>query len=526
MQRSDPFRWVHFGALALVGVGLAWGNVLMSLGQLLLVGNTIVSGIVRRDLGVRARRAFREPVLLIFLSFYVLHVIGLLWTSDLGWGLDLCRILAPLVVLPITLSMADPLSEAERRSLLLLFAAGTVASTFACLALRPGGPALTDFRSLSVFVSHIRLALLLCMSAAILVWYWPAKTSLRALCALTVGWSVFFLTQLESLQGLVILALALMLLLSIKVARWPSRWRWAMVIFVLITVGSLTFNTMRWVREHYRAEEVDLTHLPVYSAGGEMYYHDRQHPQWENGHAVWINVADKELKRCWERRSTLGFDGNDGKGHPLRFTLVRYLASKGSTKDSVGMRSLTDDDVHRIEMGLPSALYGRRGAVRERVEEILFELDEYALTGDPSGYSIAMRLEFWKTGLSIAKREWLHGVGTGDTQQAFDAEYERRASRLQAHWRLRAHNEYLTLWITFGAIGFAWCLFSWILPVWGSRAYRDPLFLVWAIAFAISCCTDDTPETQAGATFFGFFYALFVFGTRHAGSRLTSPGRP
>jgi O-antigen ligase len=161
---------------------------------------------------------------------------------------------------------------------------------------------------------------------------------------------------------------------------------------------------------------------------------------------------------------------------------------------------------------MTSVLEGRRSAVRERVEEILFELDEYAATGDPSGHSIAMRLEFWKTGLSIARREWLIGVGTGDTQHAFDAEYERRNSPLEQRWRLRAHNQFLTLWISFGAFGFLWCMIAWAWPALRTGAWRDPVFIAWALTFAISCLTDDTPETQAGATFFAFFYALLVFG--------------
>lgn len=515
MRHRDTFRWIHFGALALVGIGLAWGNALMSIGQLVLVGNILAAGFAHRDLGMRARRAFTHPPLLFFLSFFLVHVIGMLWTENMVWGLDLCRILAPVVVLPVVLSMADPLGKDEQRAILLLFAAGTIVSTFACLVLRPGGAALTDFRSLSVFISHIRLSLLLCVSAAALLRYWPVRWPWRMLHAVACGWAGWFIAQLESLQGLLILALIMLFFLWRRAAHWPPRWRWTTAAMVLVVAAVLGANTARWVREHHRSQHVDLEHLPVYSAGGEMYYHDRLRPQWENGHPVWINVADKELQRCWERRSTIPFNADDRKGHPLRFTLVRYLASMGQVKDSTGMRAMSDDDVRRVEMGLPSVVYGRRGAVRERVEEILFELDEYRNTGDPSGYSIAMRLEFWKAGRAIAGREWLHGVGTGDTQEAFNAEYERMGSSLQPHWRLRAHNEYLTLWISFGAFGFLLCMLAWVLPVWKSGAFRDPLFIAWAIAFAISCLTDDTPETQVGATFFGFFYALFVFGMEH-----------
>jgi O-antigen ligase len=122
-----------------------------------------------------------------------------------------------------------------------------------------------------------------------------------------------------------------------------------------------------------------------------------------------------------------------------------------------------------------------------------------------------MRLEYLKVGWAIAKANWPYGVGTGDTQRAFMQEYERSGSSLSLEWRHRAHNEYLTLWITFGVFGLAWSLFCWCWPVWRTGAWRHAHFIAWAIIFGISCLTDDTIETQAGATFFGLYYALFVF---------------
>ena len=516
MRSRDTFRWIHLGALALVAVGLPWSNFLMSFGQLLLAGNFFAEGIVRRDLGARLKRAFSSPAVLIFLSFYVLHLLGLLWTEDLQWGLDLCRILAPVVVFAIILAASDPVDEEDLRAILLLGAASTIASTLACLVLRPGGVALSDFRSLSVFISHIRLALLLCMSVFVLVAYWPRTLVWRIVQGTAIIWAVFFLDQLESLQGLAILLIVTSWATWRLTRAWAQRARWLTRSTLCLTVLAAGGTIAWWVHDFHRVEVVDFDKLDVRSAGGERYYHDRQRPGHENGHAVWINVAYLELKRGWAARSDIPLDSADRKGHRLRYTLVRYMASMGLRKDSVGVQALSEEDVRRVENGVTSVTRGRRGAIRDRVEEILFELDDYASTGNPSGYSIAMRLEFWKTGWAIAQREWLHGIGTGDTQHAFDVEYEKRQSLLQPRWRLRAHNEYLTLWISFGAFGLLCALFSWAWPAWKNGALHRPLFVAWAITFAISCLTDDTIETQAGATFFAFFYCLFVFGTRRA----------
>ncbi|MFN3875964.1 MAG: O-antigen ligase family protein, partial [Flavobacteriales bacterium] len=246
-------------------------------------------------------------------------------------------------------------------------------------------------------------------------------------------------------------------------------------------------------------------------AGGAPYYHDTVSTQTENGHHVWTYLAWDELRRAWRLRSARTLDDPDDRGHPLWATAVRYLASKGMRKDSAAVMALSDEDIRAIERGEPNALRRGQGMLRARADEVLFELQQYFATGDASGHSVAMRIEFLKAGWAIAKANWLVGVGTGDTQLAFDAHYAATGSRLAPQWRLRAHNQYLTLWISLGIIGLGWSLFAWWWPAHRLGAWRQPLFVCWAIAFGISCLTDDTVETQAGATFFALYYALFVF---------------
>jgi hypothetical protein len=247
------------------------------------------------------------------------------------------------------------------------------------------------------------------------------------------------------------------------------------------------------------------------TAGGEAYYHDTSNTQTENGTHVWTYLAWGEMRRTWTQRSTRTLDDADDKGHPLWSTVVRYLASKGARKDSVGIMALSDAEVRSIEQGTTNVLSGKRGILRERLEEVLFELEMYRSSGLASGHSVAMRIEFQRAGWRIARANWLHGVGTGDTQRAFDTYYTASRSTLEPQWRLRAHNEYLTLWISFGSFGLLWSLFAWWWPARIARAWDQPLFVAWAIAFLVSCFTDDTIETQAGATFFVLYYTLFVF---------------
>jgi hypothetical protein len=58
-----------------------------------------------------------------------------------------------------------------------------------------------------------------------------------------------------------------------------------------------------------------------------------------------------------------------------------------------------------------------------------------------------------------------------------------------------------------------WSLLSGLVPALAKGAFRRPLFVCWAIILLVSCLGEDTIETQMGATFFAFYYALFVFAT-------------
>lgn len=244
--------------------------------------------------------------------------------------------------------------------------------------------------------------------------------------------------------------------------------------------------------------------------------HDLANAQQQNGHYVWTHLAWGEMRRTWPKRSRRNMDAPDDRGHVLWGTLVRYLTSRGLPKDSVGIMALTDADVRAIEQGVVDHRSGRRNMLAQRVDELVFELQNYRDKGTAGGHSLAMRLEYWRTGWHIARQHWLAGVGTGDTQRAFDAAYVELGSDLAPEWRHRAHQQYLTLWISFGLLGLLFSLWTWVWPAWRLGAWRQPLFVAWTVIFAVAGFSDDTIETQAGATFFALYYALLVFAAPRA----------
>ncbi|MBK9275353.1 MAG: O-antigen ligase family protein [Flavobacteriales bacterium] len=507
------FGLVRMAGLFIAAAALPWNNVLLSNAQILMVLGWLGEGLASGDLGRRFRQAFTDRWSLAFIAPFLLHAAGILWSEDRAWAMDLTRILLPVLVFGVVLSTSPPMGGRAIRDVLRTGAWSVVASTVVCLIVAGGHLQSGDHRAVSIFISHVRLGLLLALAACVFILDRPAQRWMRAMHVAAALWAVGFLMGIGSLSGLGALSAALVALAWRRVdgARPLVRRPVRVLLVLLPTAALLAMLGLLWPRPQ---PTLHLQDLEVRSAGGEPYYHDVADPQWENGNPVWVYVAKEELERGWARRSRLGLYGKDERGQLLRGTLVRYLASMGLRKDSVALLALSDEDVRRIEQGLPNVRTGRRPLLVARVEQLRMELDRFRATGDPNGHSLTMRLVYWRTGWRIAHGHLWTGVGTGDTRPAFAQAYDEVRSPLDRAWRNRAHNEYLTLLITFGLPGLLFILACWTAPVVAYRAWRHPVFIAWSAIFLVSCLTEDTLETQTGATFFALYAALFVFGGR------------
>jgi hypothetical protein len=239
-----------------------------------------------------------------------------------------------------------------------------------------------------------------------------------------------------------------------------------------------------------------------------MYVHDTLSKARENGHFVNLFVSEVELRSEWPKYSSIPFDSLDKRGQHIDRTIIRYLTSKGLTKDSAGLSKLSAHDVSKIEKGIANHTY--RFSFLSRLHQLFWEYESYSITQNPSGHSATMRFEFWKTAILIIKDHPLTGVGTGDVPDAFTEKYEQTQSKLSEKWRLRAHNQFLTFAVAFGIIGLTLILLCMFYPL-RYNENRSFLYLSFFIIAAISMLTEDTIETQAGVTFFAFFTSYLLF---------------
>ena len=111
---------------------------------------------------------------------------------------------------------------------------------------------------------------------------------------------------------------------------------------------------------------------------------------------------------------------------------------------------------------------------------------------------------------------------------SFAEYYEKNDTKLSYANSLRCHNQYLAITVAFGVIGLIWFLFSLIYPFISDKKYRNYYYFIFLFILMLSMLTEDTIETQIGATLFAFFNSFLLFASpysqQHDDDNLLSEG--
>lgn len=453
---------------------------------------------------------------IILASIYVIHVAGLAFTSDYAYALKDLRIKLPILILPVIFSVSEPLKASRFYNLLLLFVAAVFAATLICTGVYLQGN-IDDIRDISIFISHIRFSLLIALAFFILTYFIFRKGIYnkwwKAVFSSIAAWMLLYLLFTASFTGLAIIIITSVILLLYYVFKQKRKYVNAGIIgFLVILVLSIFFYIRGIYFDVNTVKSIDIENIDQNSALGSIYWHDFSNKETENGYYVWLYIANNELKEAWNERSSFDYSGKDKKGQLLKFTLIRYMTSKGLRKDAAGVAQLTEEDIQNVENGIASIVYVNKPVPYVRIYKTLWALNRYNETGNASGNSLLQRIEYWKASIGIIKHNWKFGVGTGDLPNAFEDQYNRMNTSLEDKFQWRSHNQFLAIFVGFGIFGLLWFIFALIYPGWKLRKFDDYLYSVFFTIIVLSMFTEDTIETQAGATIFAFFSSLLLFG--------------
>ena len=516
--------------LLMVAVGLTLSPFLMGMSQFWLALVWLVDALTPPFKGVggiktKLSRFWHNKAAVLLVAFYLMHVVGLLWTSDFEYALKDLRVKLPILVMPFVLSSMLPLDRKRFDFVMLVYVLSVfIATLFSSVSYWRHD--YEDVREISHFISHIRFCLNIVFSMAVIGYYifkmrvprehgvpaFGVKVAVNQFLMWFIWlWFAYQIYIFESLTGYVILAAVVLVSVVYAFLRWQKAMGWRIAIAALLVAVVVTGALVVWheMKPLLKVEPVDFATLEKKTAQGNDYWHDTIHNPVEDGKYVGLYYCRKELQEAWQQRSALPL--NDSAGVMLEPTLARYLTSKGLRKDAQGVMALTDEDVHNIEQGVANYNNWQHPGLRARLSSTLFEYGLYRKYNNPNGGSLSQRVEFTRASLHLIGQHPWFGVGTGDVPQAFSQAYDEIHSPLQEEYRFRAHNQYLAIAVAFGLVGLAFFLFVLFYPWFASRNNHTYLYLVFFCIMLLSMFPEDTLETQAGATLFAFFMALLLF---------------
>ncbi len=515
-----PSQELYFFGLLLFAASLPLSKFTISLAQFIIAGNWVLEG----NFKIKWDLIKQNKVALLLMSLYAIHLIGLWNTSNFSYAMNDLKTKVPLLVFPFLMATSKALERKQVNQILFLLWAATIVSTLISLSIFLGftGIEIADIRQISPLISHIRLALLVCLSSVValyfirrnetLSWLKLNVFQLRFLFSMSIIWMVLFLIILESLTGLFIMLLGFIMLCCYKILNINFAIK-ERVNYLLVFIAVISFGLVGcyvYLKPMLVKEVVNFESLPKSTKNGTPYTHFLNEKFTENGHLYGLYHCESELRKSWNKRSSLKYDSLDKKLQAVNYTLMRYLTSKGLPKDSLGVWQLSKQDIHLIGQGIPNYKIPQMNPIESRFYQVYCEYQSYTGGYNASGHSLSMRLHYWQAAILLIKQHFFTGVGTGDLEDAFQNKYVEINSPLDLPWRHRAHNQYLTMMVAFGIFGFLYFLFWLIVPAKVKKGKLHPVYYTFMFILIISMLFEDTLETQAGLSFAVFFSSLFL----------------
>ena len=510
---------IHLICLLLIAFFMPVSIWMLSALSITLAVNWLLGG----DFGTKLRNLLDRKDMLILISLFGMYLLWLLNTSDFSTAKDELMQKLPLLYFPVIIGSAARPGIKQLRMVLLSFIAGCVVAAGAGFAALAGllHMEVNDSRDLALFISSIRLSAML--NFAIFTALWLAGDSetggrgLRIALGAAAAAMTIFLFKLLSVTGLILFIILLAgtgLYLALLKKQRIRGLLFAAAAAALITASAILL-TSTW--HMLRNPQVPELNTPgTITPSGNHYTNYPEENLLENGYLVWMNVCEDELRKEWNNRSKMSYDGTDRAGNELRVTLIRYITFLGMPKDSVAVASLTADDITNIEKGFANPLYARPASPRAKAYELAWQLDRALKGANPSGHSVTQRLEFYRAAAGIIKKHPWFGTGTGDIMNALIDEYNRNNTPLTKEFWLLAHSQYLAFAITFGIPGMIIALALMLIPWLRSPNRSFYPFVLFISVFFLLMFNDDSFHSFPVAAFFSYFYTLLLlFENRH-----------
>lgn len=501
LSRKSVQRNIFFLLFATLVVASVTSKFLMSAAMILLFANWLAEGDFREKFSITRQ----SHTIIAFSALYMVHVVWCLVSSNWNYAIDDLVKKLPLLVIPlVVITSSDSLDRKRLHNILQIYCLAVLAASIYGIIHYFSIPEL-EYRRIFPHFSNIRFALNVCMAMFVML-YGMREISGRRRC-LRIGVCIVvemvfatILLLLQSYTAFIILAVTGTTLLLRHSFRKNRKSVYIAVSAVLAVVAaSCAWIATSSYHDYYDLRELSTKPQEKLTTSGNEYSHAGDGLV-EMGNYVNDYVCVAELEKEWAKRSHMPIYAQTADSFAVFPALVRYLNAKGLTKDSVGVSMLQDCDIRQIEKGIANPYYAKTFSVKKMLYRMFFEYEIYRHFGEVRHSSLLQRFELWKNGIGIFLLNPVLGVGTGDVNDEIRENLRENSSPL-ADTTLRTHNQYITLLLSFGTLGFCIIVFFFARAIRKEHLLKSGLFICFLCIVLISFINEDTLETEAGCVF-------------------------
>ena len=516
---------IYFGILIFSSLLLVWGNLFVTLSSYFLLSFWILEGNYKEKIN----RLFSSVTPIAFLMIYAVI---------LGWSViqipekDAFKEIwqnAPLLVYALVIGSREKLTQVQFRSVILVFLFSiTVNTLFNFLQFHLFQNDYTDIRSISFFMSYIRLALYTLIGITICAYYlffshkkhFTHKQNIILFACLL--WLIFFIFYVGSITGYII-CITLLIISAFSYTLRQKKKQIKIISFgiIIFIFSSITVILYEEISLFTNPDTIEVAELDSVTLLDNPYQKFTKNGIIENGHWVNLYICEKELFDSWHKYSSIPLKSYDKKKQPIKSTLIRYMTSKNLRKDASGLKQLTKTDISHIENGLTNYRFAHNYPLRNRIYETVWEFHNYLQGNNPAGHSVTQRFEFIKCAIEVIKKYPVWGTGPAHVVSELHMQYPRQEIHLPKQYWHKPHNQFILYLLQYGIVGFVIIFTSSIIIFYKGFQSKNTLTISWTVIVAISCLNEDMLDTINGLVFFAFFGCLFLCSRPHSSQKLT-----
>jgi hypothetical protein len=441
--------------------------------------------------------SLRNKKIFPFLLFLIAHLASVCLHFNQA-ELNELKTILPFCIAPLLFSDSLPIKTKEISIIWHALIAGVMISLTASIIYGLLQHPLPDPRKASFLISHIRLSLL----ASVLFYHTLASKQFNLLIPLILAvLSAFFVAITATISGMLFFFVGgFVYLLLTKRYYWLFLYAFIpLTLFIYMANSVFTLNSAVPSCQQNQSEK------------GEPYRVNHNLNLSENGYLTFSCYAPVELSESWKTKTGINLNSFDQRMQPLDQTLIRYLTSKGLSKDQNGVNALSEEDVSNVLNGNTNINETKWNALEKRIYQIRFEYLNFISGGNPAGHSIFQRYYLFAITKNILVENFLGGVGRTYSHQRFEEEYSRLGISHE-NMPKQPHNQFLSFWLNSGLVTLILFL---VLLISLFRGLKGNSYVVGAAVFltlfVTSCLTEDTLNTQPGVGISTLLILLFFY---------------